>query len=358
MLDISLELQRRGHEVTIVTSRYEPLPSSEEVQGMKVLRSKVLLTLFRSPVTPTLGRELVGVSADLYHAHSPPPLASYFAARVSRRTGTPLVITYHCDPEVPGPLGVVVTGLYRRTLEAYSMKQASGIIATTQTYAATSRSLWSLDPTVIPNAVDTERFDPRASGSAVRERHGIGEEEALALFVGRLVRHKGIEYLLQALRHVDAHLIIVGVGDHARKLETMVSDLGLRERVVFVGRVPSRELQSYYAACDLFVLPSISRLEAFGIAALEAMASGKPVVVSDVPGIREVIADGVDGLLADPMNPEDIAGKMRDLLEDPERRRRMGSRGRRKVEERFAVRPVVDKLERFYARIQSTTLSS
>ncbi|MCJ2520572.1 MAG: glycosyltransferase, partial [Candidatus Thermoplasmatota archaeon] len=160
------------------------------------------------------------------------------------------------------------------------------------------------------------------------------------------------------LRRVDAHLIIVGVGDHARKLETMVTDLGLRDRVVFVGRVPSRELQSYYAACDLFVLPSISRLEAFGIAALEAMASGKPVVVSDVPGIREVIADGVDGLLADPMNPEDIAGKMRDLLEDPERRRRMGSRGRRKVEERFAVRPVVDKLERFYARIQSTTLSS
>ncbi len=117
-------------------------------------------------------------------------------------------------------------------------------------------------------------------------------------------------------------------------------------------------MPGYYAAADLFVLPSISRLEAFGIAALEAMASGKPVVVSDVPGIREVIDDGVEGLLADPINPEDVAERMRELLQDPEARRRMGSRGRRKVEERFSVERVVDRLEAFYAGVQSTTLSS
>ncbi len=356
-MDISLELQRRGHEVTILTSLHADLPVRDEVRGMEVLRSKVLLTLFRSPLTPGLGKELGQIPADLYHAHSPPPVTSYFAARASKRTGVPLAVTYHCDLEVPGPLGPAVIGIYRRTLEAYTMEQASGVIATTQTYAATSKSLWKLDPAVIPNAVDTRRFSPDIPGEGVRERYGIGEEP-LALFVGRLVPHKGIEYLLQAIRQVDARLLIVGSGNYARGLKGMASSLGLEDKVIFAGRIPESEKPSYFAACDLLVLPSISRLEAFGIAALEAMATAKPVVVSDVPGIREVVEDGVEGLLADPMNPADIARKMATLLQNPKMRESMGDQGRRKVEETFAVAKVVDNLERFYERVQSTTVSS
>jgi glycosyltransferase involved in cell wall biosynthesis len=355
--DISLELRRRGHEVTVVTSLHARLPREEEVEGLTVLRSKVLLTLFRSPITPGLREELGTLPADLYHTHSPPPLTSYFAAKASERTGVPLVITYHCDLEIPGPLGPLITGLYRRTLEAYTMSQAAGLIATTQTYAATSRSVWRLDPTVIPNAVDVERFHPKVRGDAARQRHGIGPEEPLILFVGRLVRHKGIEYLLQALHHVDARLLIVGTGDYAPELRILTSAMGLEDRVVFAGWVDSRELPSYYAACDLFVLPSVSRLEAFGIAALEAMASGKPVVVSDVPGVREVITDGEEGLLAEPMDPLDLASKMRELLADSRRRRQMGQKGRRKVVKTFTVERVVDRLEEFYESVQSTTSS-
>ncbi len=191
----------------------------------------------------------------------------------------------------------------------------------------------------------------------MRERYGIGEEP-LALFVGRLVPHKGIEYLLQAIRQVDARLLIVGSGNYARGLKGMASSLGLEDKVIFAGRIPESEKPSYFAACDLLVLPSISRLEAFGIAALEAMATAKPVVVSDVPGIREVVEDGVEGLLADPMNPADIARKMATLLQNPKMRESMGDQGRRKVEETFAVAKVVDNLERFYERVQSTTVSS
>ncbi|MFQ5838818.1 MAG: glycosyltransferase family 4 protein [Thermoplasmata archaeon] len=353
--DISLELSRRGHEVTVVTSRHGSLPSRDEVVGVTVRRSKVLLTLFRAPITPSLDEELVGIPGDLYHSHSPPPVTSYFAAKASGRTGVPLVVTYHCDLEIPGPFGPLITGLYRRTFEAYTMRQASGVIATTRTYAATSRSVWRLDPAVIPNAVDVHRFNPKVLGEDVRERHGLETGEPLVLFVGRLVRHKGIEYLLQALRQVEARLLIVGSGDYVPELERLVSYLGLEGRVVFAGRISSEELPAYYAACDLFVLPSVSRLEAFGIAALEAMASAKPVVVSDVPGVREVIADGVEGLLAEPMNSEDLAAKIRVLLSDASRMKKMGRRGRRKVEDAFTVEKVVDRLEEFYTRVQSTT---
>lgn len=357
VMDISLELRRRGHDVTVVTSQHGRVGSRDEVHGIPILRSKVMLTLFRSPVTPHLTDDLETIPVDLYHAHSPPPVTSYFAALTSERTGVPLVVTYHCDLEIPSPLGPLITGLYRRTVEAYAMRQASGVIATTHTYAATSRSLWKLDPMVIPNAVDAQRFNTEVSGSSIRRRYAIPEVEPLVIFVGRLVRHKGIEYLLQAIRQVDARLLVIGGGEYASRLKGLAVSLGLGEKVVFTGHVPEAEKPEYFAACDLLVLPSVSRLEAFGIAALEAMASGRPVVVSDVPGVREVITDGVEGLLAEPMNPDDIASKVRRLLDDRQERKRMGLAGRRKVEKSFTVQKVVDDLEELYQQAQSTTSS-
>lgn len=355
VMDISRELVRRGHEVTVATSRYAPLPRVEEIDGLSVHRSDVLLTLFRSPVTPGLSEDLARLPVDLYHAHSPSPVTFYFAARAKERTGTPLVVTYHCDLEIPPPAGPLVTGLYRRTLEAYAMRQADRLIATTRTYAATSRSLWHLDPAVIPNAVDAERFHPGVSGAAIRERHGLSPEDRVVLFVGRLVRHKGIEYVLQSLQRVDAHLLIAGEGEYAPQLRTLAGELGLQGRAVFAGRISEADKPAYFAACDLLVLPSVSRLEAFGIAALEAMASGKPVVVSNVPGVREVIVDGEEGRLVEPMDTRSLAYRLEELLSDPSERERMGRRGRETVERHFTIRSVVNDLEHVYDQAQSTT---
>ena len=106
-----------------------------------------------------------------------------------------------------------------------------------------------------------------------------------------------------------------------------------------------------YAACDVFVLPSVSRLEAFGIVALEAMATAKPVVVADIPGVREVIDNGKEGLLADPVNPQDLAEKIRWLLADPAARRTMGERGREKVVSSFSIERVTDQIEALYRSV-------
>jgi rhamnosyl/mannosyltransferase len=124
--------------------------------------------------------------------------------------------------------------------------------------------------------------------------------------------------------------------------------MGVEDRVRFLGRVPDEDLASVYAACDVFVLPSVSRLEAFGIAALEAMSTAKPVVVSDIPGVREVIEDGREGLLADPVNPQDLGEKILRLLSDPEARKEMGRRGREKVLADFTIDRVTDRIEALY----------
>src|SRR5436189_6287579 len=126
---------------------------------------------------------------------------------------------------------------------------------------------------------------------------------------------------------------------------------GVADRVRFFGRISDDRLPELYAACDVFVLPSVSRLEAFGIVALEAMSTGKPVIVADIPGVREIIEDGRDGLLADPLNPRDLAEKIRRLLADPDACHAMGPRAREKVLESFSIEQVTDRIEAAYRAV-------
>jgi len=347
---ISTELVRRGHDVTVVTSRRDrTLPEREEFQGIHVRRVKTRGVWLRTPIAPATKAVLASMEADIVHAHSPPPLTSYYAAKASARRRVPFTITYHCDIEVPSVFGPLIESVYRHTLEYSTMRRADRIIVTTATYAATSRAVWRFNPVVIPNAVDLEKFRPERDGRPIRERFGIRGGESMVLFVGRMVAHKGIENIIEAARSVAyAKFLLVGGGPELESLRRLAARLGVTDRVIFTDQVSREDLPPYFAACDLFVLPSVSRLEAFGIVALEAMASGKPVVVSDIPGVREVITDGREGLLADPVNPEDLGAKIRILLADDRKRSAMGNAGREKVATNFSVKIVVDRIEALY----------
>lgn len=348
---VSAELVRRGHDVTVLTSRYDKaLPDREERDRVHVRRVKTTGTWLRTPIAPATKAALAGLDADVVHAHSPPPLTAYYAAKVSARRRLPFVITYHADVEPPTPLGPLVEAAYRHTLGYSTMRRADKIIVTTSTYAATSRAVWRFNPEVIPNAVDVHRFRPENEGLSVRESYRIRADEPVVLFVGRMVPHKGIENLIEAGRSVAyARFLLVGGGPELPALQRLARRLGIEDRVLFAGPIPYDRLPAYYAACDLFVLPSVSRLEAFGIVALEAMATGKAVVVTDIPGVREVITGGREGLLADPVNPDDLALKIRTLLADDDRRAEMGRAGRATVERSYSIERVVDRLEHVYA---------
>src|SRR3989475_8670206 len=200
---ISTELVRRGHDVTVVTSRADPgLAERDEVRGIHVRRVKARGVWPRTPIAPATKAVLGSLEADTAHAHSPPPLTSSYAAKASARRRLPFVITYHCDIEVPSVFGPLIESVYRHTLEYSTMRRADRIIVTTATYAATSRAVWRFNPVVIPNAVDLEKFRPEADGSELRERLGVREGESMVLFVGRMVAHKGIENIIEAARSV------------------------------------------------------------------------------------------------------------------------------------------------------------
>ncbi len=350
VLDLSRYLVKKGHEIVVLTSRYEKtLKSEEEMEGIRVRRLKTAFIAFSTPVFPEIKKEVVKEGGDIVHSHSPPPLSSYYAGKGAKKAGIPHVLTYHCDLEIPFPGGRQIVNLYRKTLGKATLKRTDRLIATTESYAATSRDIWKKEASVIPNAVDERIFTPELSGERIREKYGI--EGNMVLYVGRLVFHKGIEYLIESAKYVDATYIIVGSGDKEAELKRFAARRGVRKKVIFAGRVDGRELPEYYAATDVFVLPSVSRLEAFGIVALEAMASGKPVIVSDIPGVNEVIEEGVQGIRAKPMDSKDIAEKINVLLRDEGIRKRMGSAGRKLVEERYTWKKVVEKIEAVYSEV-------
>jgi len=353
VLELSKHLQKRGHEIIVVTTQLEGTESRTEVEGVTVQRLKPLSIVFSTPIVPKVKNLMRDMYYDILHSHLPPPLMSFLGLWGIRNRDIPSVLTYHCDLEIPHTFGPLIVNLYQRTLGTYSVSQADKIITTTTTYGATSRAVWYRDADIIPNAVDANRFHPSNDGSHIRQRHGIDPDEKVVMYVGRLVFHKGLEYLVRSAKYLedDTKYLIVGTGDFRPTLEKIVKDENLEDRVIFAGRVSNEELPNYYGATDVFVLPSVSRLEAFGIVTLEAMASEVPVVVSDIPGVREVITEGRNGLVAEPMNSQDIAGKIRSILENPEMAERMGKKGRERVLENFTWDIVAESIEKVYEEL-------
>ena len=183
---------------------------------------------------------------------------------------------------------------------------------------------------VVHSGVDADKYSPRnvpLYRHEVRQRHGVGTNEPLLLLAGGDWERKGVAEAIEALSILDskeAKLLIAGWGD-ARAYGQLASDMGVRDRVIFVGR--TREAWKYYAASDLFLLPT--HYEAFGLAILEAMATGLPILVSCRTGAAELIHDGIDGLLI--QNPRDvpaISATLGALLKDADLRTRLGRQAR------------------------------
>jgi glycosyltransferase involved in cell wall biosynthesis len=228
------------------------------------------------------------------------------------------------------------------------LRAAAVLSATSEDYASESR-LAGMRVVAIPNGVDTDRFRPGLDGSAVRERHGIAPGAPLAVFVGALDRphyFKGLPGLQEAVAWLpQASVLVVGDGALRATYERQASELGIADRVHFAGRVSDEELPLHYAAADVTVLPSVTRGEAFGLVLVEAMACGRPVVATSLPGVRTVVRDGVTGLLAEPGSVAELAAKLQELLANRAESARMGAAARKDVEARFGWGRIAEQWE-------------
>jgi glycosyltransferase involved in cell wall biosynthesis len=209
---------------------------------------------------------------------------------------------------------------------------------------------------VVPNGVDCEKFNPAVKGDEVKAHYGL-ECFKIVLFVGALTRwhkYKGLNILLRAFKHVkrnDVRLLIVGDGDLKGEYQRQCVSLGLSDKVVFAGNVPDKDLPKFYAASTMLVLPSKDRSEGFGLTILEANASGKPAIGSNVGGIPSVIKHGVNGLLVPPCDEKALASSISTLLEDETQAKKMGEAGRR-VAEAHDWKHTAEAVEKIYLQIR------
>ncbi len=211
----------------------------------------------------------------------------------------------------------------------------------------TAQSLAAERVVVIPPAIDPDLSGGRSAGSPPAVPPG-----KILLTVARLSaseRYKGVDHVIQALPGVlqaapGAYYVVVGDGDDRRRLEALAAEAGVRDRVLFVGTKVGNDLASYYAACDVFVMPSWG--EGFGVVFLEAMSHGKPVVAANHGGASEVVVEGSTGFLVEYGDLTALTGRLVGLLDDEGLRRRLGDAGRRRVDEHYTF-------ERFRRRLEN-----
>ena len=352
VLGLCENLIKLGHDVEVATSRYSRMPETENLNGIKITRLPQWINMYNTPLVTSIQSFVRRSHADVVHVHSPPPFTERFAAKGAKESGKPLVVTHHCDLELKGIFGNLAVNLYQSMLGKYPLENADRVISTTNSYATTSRSLWDIDVDVVPNAVDINRFHPTNEGDFIREKYAA-KDESLALFVGRLVPHKGIGILIRAINYTqNGKLMIIGDGPYLSWLKKLTKKLDLEDRVIFVGPISDYWLPAYYAATDVVVLPSTSRLEAFGIVGLEGMATGKPLILSDIPGVREVISPE-EGFIVEPLDPEAIAEALEKIWSYPEMAKQMGKRGRERVEKLFSWEKVSKDIENIFLELVS-----
>ena len=340
-----------GHQVKIIApcggESPEKLADNVSVTTTRVVSIPFGGSKARIPYSPAVywrvKRALQEEDLDIVHAHEPMTLpVPVVALRHSQAVN---VGTFHSYRDRH-----LIYQYCRRVFQPFFDK-LDGKIAVSEAARDTVARYFSGEYVIIPNGIDANRF----GGDHVLPLEQYSDGRLNILFVGRLEPRKGFRYLLQAFPYVkeefpQARLIVVGAyrkKDMARHLRYA------REHhltgVKFVGNVSDEDLPRYYRSCHVFCAPSTG-FESFGIVLLEAMAAGKPAVASDIPGYRDLLEDGREGLLVERKNERALAKAITRVLRDPGLQEKMGAEGRIKARQ-YSWREVAERILDYYQEL-------
>ena len=295
-------LVEHGHQVTVLTSRYDrSLPLDEVVNGVRVVRAPVLLRVSKGVIMPTFGWLATRLTRehDVVHLHLPQFDAPGLALR-GRLMGKPVVLTYHCDLRLP-------PGLFNRLVNSVvlsnnwlSGKLATAVVAYTRDYAVHSHFLAPLlsKVEVIPPPVEIP-VAPAGAVEAFAQRWHLENSSPIIGMCARLATEKGVEVLLNALPRIleicpaarvlfaGPYQQVLGEEEYARGLQPLFEQYA--DHWTFLGSLSQAEMAAFYANCDVTVLPSLNSTESFGLVQIESMLFGVPSVASNLPGVRQPV---------------------------------------------------------------------
>lgn len=337
-------LNEDAHSADITCQRKETV--HDTINGIEVIRCGSFINISSQCMSFSYPRELKKVMdeflPDCVIFHYPNPfLAAFFMKYVKRNFR--LIVFYHLDITKQKILRKI---FHRQTMKL--LQKADKIIATSPNYINGSFYLNNFRGkcTVVPCCVDIERLHSSMQANSMAKRIRENNKGKMICFTcGRHVPYKGLSYLIEASKFLDDRfrIYIGGVGSLTDKLK---HESAGNKKIVFLGKLTNEELAAYYAACDVYCFPSITKNEAFGIALAEAMYFSKPAVTFTIPGsgVNYVNLDGVTGIECPNGDSEAYADALIRLAEDEELRKQYGNAAKERVKEEFSV-------DRFQKRI-------
>jgi glycosyltransferase involved in cell wall biosynthesis len=346
---LSKEFIKRGHDVKIYTSKPDRTATTKiEFDGIPVIRIPTLYRIYNTPIIPSLFLKLIKEDADVVHAHLPHPMVYDIAAFSCLSKRFPLVVTVH-NLEVgrgssQSSLNTLFSKLYSSSLLPLTLKFASRIITTTHQYIETAEILQKMRSkiNVIPVGVDLRYLESKYDKEKLKSEFNLSEKFVI-LFVSKLTeshRYKGLIYLLKALARIhtkfpEIRLFVIGKGELRPYYEELSRKFRIDDKVTFTGFIGEETLKKYYTLADLLVLPSITKLEGFGMVALEALAFGTPVISSDIAGVSEILKKEKCGIVVESRNSIALSQAIRKFLVDKEHARDLSIRGRNVIAQKY-----------------------
>jgi glycosyltransferase involved in cell wall biosynthesis len=318
-------------EVTCLVTNTKAKTVRERINNFDVIRAASFGSLASTPISLSFRSEERKIVRDLSHIHLPNPLAT----ATMNQPHTPYVVTYHCD---------IVR--YKKLLKLYEpsmrrfLKGAAKILVSSEALIETSPVLRDFKEkcVVIPFAVDETNLALNGSRTVLKDKIIDQHGPKIILFVGRLVRYKGLPYLIEAMKQVDGKLVIVGTGPESEILKRYVQSESLSDKVKFEGYVKQNDLGAYYHAAKAVALTSLDASEAFGVCLIEALACGVPLVTTRLTtGVSSVNVDGVTGLQVPVGDVNAIAAGLNRILDDKSLRETFSENARAHFQKNFGL---------------------
>lgn len=312
-------LVKSGSAVTVLTTKHESqLKAEGRLNGVNIIRCPIIARLSKGVLSPVFLYQAIKLSKsyDIVNFHLPLAEAGIASLFINRDK---LITTYHCDIN----LG---RGLINKLIEKLSfylmriiLKRSRKIITQSKGYFAASKMSRFADKAVaIIPPIDTKQFSKK-NGLLLRKKLGIGKDDFVIGFVGRIVFEKGIKYLLGAIKYLPKKIRrfkVVIVGDYKKVAGGSIKEqlnIFLKKypgKIIFTGYLSDKDLLKFYSTINVLVLPSIDPLEAFGMVQVEAMCCGCPVIASNLPGVNTVVSKTKFGYLVKPRSSKEIAEKI------------------------------------------------
>lgn len=327
-------LAAQGLDVVYLVAASGLTGSDVMLDGYRLIQAASFGTAFSTALSPAQVFKALALHIekpfDVLHLHFPNPLAHLasllFPSSVKR------VVTWHSDIVRQKRLLAMYLPFLQRVT-----RQADALVAATQAHYSSSNQIPADLPErkrhVIPFGLnfDSLALTPYTTGLC-EDLKTQAKHRPIIFALGRHVYYKGFNVLIEAMQHVDAHLILGGDGPLRQSLQEQADKLGISHKVIFTGSIPETDLAAYFHACDLFCLPSVEQSEAFGLVQLEAMACAKPVICTQLNnGVNVLNVHGETGFAVPVRDSRALADRINQLIKDPVLRLQLGEQARNRA---------------------------